>query len=190
MRNWGTVESEKLSPSLAKLTETTVAVWTKGQAKRSFGENDNFCEIAFKGASSQIGKGGRHKCEPRPHPPGNNTTAQSGLSNKRKCSPLTQEVSPIADANCEWLTEEQIDIMMERFEEESRADGETEGAGRGRQKRQIVQFDYLMHRKWERDIPYKFDGKHSECGAAHQRVCGGLQRKHMDMDPPTLHYKT
>ena len=51
--------------------------------------------------------------------------------------------------------------MKNLLEKELRDKGETEGRG-GRQKRQIVEFRISTHLKWDRVIPYKFDGNHSK----------------------------
>ena len=51
--------------------------------------------------------------------------------------------------------------MKNLLEKELRDKGETEGR-RGRQKRQIVEFRISTHLKWDRVIPYKFDGNHSK----------------------------
>ena len=54
--------------------------------------------------------------------------------------------------------------MREMLEEELKELGDIKkGEARsGRQKRQIVEFQISRHLKWERTIPYKFDGRHSK----------------------------
>ena len=66
-----------------------------------------------------------------------------------------------SSVECEWLTEEQVDAMKDLLEKELRNEGNTEGR-EGRQKRQIVEFRISTHLKWDRVIPYKFDGNHSK----------------------------
>ena len=61
----------------------------------------------------------------------------------------------------EWLTEEQVDTMRAILEKELRVGENMEGSS-GRQKRQIVEFQVSTHLKWDRIIPYKFDGNHSK----------------------------
>ena len=53
-------------------------------------------------------------------------------------------------------------LEEELREEERKTEGRSGGGGGGREKRQIVEFTISTHLKWDRVIPYKFDGRHSK----------------------------
>jgi len=55
---------------------------------------------------------------------------------------------------CIWLTEEQIDAMMLRLNNDTDS--------HRRQKRAFLDFARYPYSKWSMPVPYKFDGSHCE----------------------------
>lgn len=81
-----------------------------------------------------------------------------------------QDDNPSDDSldGCIWLTEEQIDGITEKIQEEWEEEehrgsrGASHGNGRSRQKRKLKDFSNFLYGMWEMPLRWKFDGNHDD----------------------------